>query len=273
MPTNPRPQPISGPSSSPENAAERASRTLARNLAAVRSRIESARRRSPNAAREVGLVVVTKSTTPDVFPALRAAGVSDVGENRVQAAEARRPGAPEGWRWHGIGHLQRNKAAAAVEVFDVFHALDSVALAERLEAVLAGKERRWPVYIQVNAAADPAKGGFVPEDTPNVVRQILRLPHLRPVGLMTMGRLDAGEEDARAAFRMLREVRDALVRDGLGDAPIAGLSMGMTDDFEWAVEEGATVVRVGRAIFEGVTSRGSTSRGSTSARPTPEEAS
>jgi pyridoxal phosphate enzyme (YggS family) len=225
---------------------------LARNLASVRARIRAAGERGRNAAASVDLVVVTKSASPAVFPALAAAGVTDVGENRVQAAEARRPGSPAGWRWHGIGHLQRNKAAKAVALFDVFHALDSVGLAERLAAVREGMDPPWPVYIQVNAAGDPAKGGFVPEETSDVVRRILRLPPLRPVGLMTMARLGAGEAEARAAFRTLRERRDDLVREGLGEEPIAGLSMGMSDDFEWAVEEGATVVRVGRAVFEGV---------------------
>jgi pyridoxal phosphate enzyme (YggS family) len=225
---------------------------LEKNLASVRGRIRAARERSAQAAAQVDLVVVTKSVVPSLFPALAAAGVTDVGENRVQAAEARRPGAPDGWRWHGIGHLQRNKAARAVVLFDVFHALDSVPLAERLEVVLEGTDRRWPVYIQVNAAADPAKSGFEPEDTLKAVRRILRLPHLRPVGFMTMARLDADEARTRAAFRVLRETRDDVVAVGLGDAAPSGLSMGMSDDFEWAVEEGATVVRVGRAVFEGV---------------------
>ena len=158
-----------------------------------------------------------------------------------------------GLTWHGIGHLQRNKAAMATDLFDVFHALDSKRLMTRLEGVLSGADRRWPVYIQVNAAEDPAKGGFAPEETLAFVKDVSQQPHLSCRGFMTMGRLDADEADTRAAFRTLREVRDEAVRLGIGAEAPEGLSMGMTDDFEWAVEEGATVVRVGTAVFQGVT--------------------
>jgi pyridoxal phosphate enzyme (YggS family) len=225
---------------------------LRQNLEDVRGRMEGARSRGAHAAPAVRLVVVTKMAPPDVFGLLRAAGEVDVGENRVQAAAERRPGAPPGLTWHGIGHLQRNKAAQAVDLFDVFHALDSRRLAARLEAVLGDADRRWPVYMQVNAAADPAKGGVAPEETLPFMKELATLPHLDCQGFMTMGRLEADESDCRAAFRLLREVRDDAVRLGVGETAPAGLSMGMTDDFEWAIEEGATVVRVGRAIFQGV---------------------
>ena len=225
---------------------------LHQNLEDVRGRIASARERGAHAAREVRLMVVTKSAPADVFGLLGPVGVVDIGENRVQDAAERRPAAPEGLTWHGIGHLQRNKAARAVDLFDVYHALDSRRLAGRLEGLLADAGRRWPVYIQVNAATDPAKGGFAPEETIAFVKELAELPHLACRGFMTMGRLGADESDARAAFRLLREVRDDAVRLGVGDEEPEGLSMGMTDDYEWAVEEGATIVRVGRAIFEGV---------------------
>lgn len=225
---------------------------LRQNLEDVRHRISGARERGEHAAAAVRLVVVTKSAPPDVFGLLQAAGVADVGENRVQAASERRPGAPAGLTWHGIGHLQRNKVARAIDVFDVFHALDSTRLARRLEAVLGDADRSWPVYLQVNAAADPAKGGIAPEETIAFVKELAVLPHLDCQGFMTMGRLESDEADCRAAFALLRELRDDVVRLGVGETAPAGLSMGMTDDYEWAVEEGATVVRVGRAVFEGV---------------------
>jgi pyridoxal phosphate enzyme (YggS family) len=225
---------------------------LQKNLTDVRQRIEAARRRGPHAAAHVELVVVTKSVPRSLFSALSAAGVRDVGENRVQAAGERRPGSPGGWTWHGIGHLQTNKSAKAVEVFDVFHALDSPRLAERLEVVLERSGRRWPVYVQVNAAGDPRKGGVSPEDSTPFAMRLAASPTLRVLGFMTMAREDADEAESRAAFRTLRELRDRAVAAWPGDAPPTGLSMGMTDDFEWAVEEGATVVRVGRAVFEGV---------------------
>ncbi len=225
---------------------------LCRNLDDVRARIDRARARGTHAADHVQLVAVTKSTTPALFPLLHEAGVRDVGENRIQAAAERRPLSPPGWTWHGIGHLQRNKAARAVELFDVFHALDSVRLAERLESVLASKDRLWDVYIQVNVVGDATRSGVRPEETLAFMKRLTGHAHLQPKGFMTMARFDASEAEARTTFRTLREVRDDVVASGVGLTQPRGLSMGMTDDFEWAVEEGATSVRVGRALFDGV---------------------
>ena len=198
------------------------------------------------------LVVVTKSVPITFFPLLAEAGVTDVGENRVQAAAVRRRLGPTTWTWHGIGHLQRNKAPRALELFDVFHALDSQALADRLESLLAGGTRRWPVYVQVNAAADPRKGGVTPEETLPFLREMASRPHLEVRGLMAMAQDHAEPGELRATFRMLRDLRDDAIRLGAGAAPPSGLSMGMSSDFELAVEEGATVVRVGTVVFEGL---------------------
>ncbi len=225
---------------------------LTANLRALERRIEAARARGRHAADRVGLLVVTKSAPAAWFPLLAAARILAVGENRVQAAQARRPLSPPGWEWHLIGHLQRNKAARALQLFDVFHALDSLALAQALATVRAGNGAPWPVYIQVNAADDPHKGGIAPAEVPSFVRALADLPSLLPVGFMTMARLGADESETRAAFRTLREVRDAACRSGVGAAPPAGLSMGMSEDFELAVEEGATLVRLGSAVFEGL---------------------
>ncbi len=233
---------------------EHVAQRLRQNLDRIRGRIETARARGAHATEgDVELVVVTKSVEPWVFDPLHAAGVRAVGENRVQTARKRRSLGPSDWTWHGIGHLQRNKAAVAVDLFDVFQALDSERLARRLEDLLAARRRVWPVYVQVNAAADPAKGGLAPESVRTFLEMVTtQCPHLEPVGLMTMARLGGSEGDVRATFRTLRDVRDDVVRLGVGRAPIAGLSMGMTDDFEPAVEEGATLVRVGRAVFDGI---------------------
>lgn len=225
---------------------------IRRNLDRIHARIQQARERGPSAAERTDLVVVTKSVGPEFFAPLAAAGVRDVGENRVQSAAARRPLGPKEWTWHGIGHLQRNKARTALVTFDVFHALDSERLARHLDRLLAGSGRRWPVYLQVNAARDPAKGGFEPDQTLEVLRRLAALEHLEPRGLMTMSRLGAKDDDLRATFRTLRQIRDDALGLGVGEVPVSGLSMGMSDDFEIAVEEGATLVRVGRAVFEGV---------------------
>jgi hypothetical protein len=226
-------------------------RRLAANLARLRQRIEAARRPSPRAAAAVELLVVTKSIPPTWFPSLAEAGVREVAENRVQAVEARRTGAPPSWTWHLVGHLQRNKARRARELFDVFHALDSLELAQRIASIGGGAPTPWPVYIQVNAADDPQKGGVVADEVPALVKALAPLTALTPVGFMTMARLGATEAETRRAFRTLREVRDDVCRRGDLPRPPAGLSMGMSDDFELAVAEGATVVRLGTAVFEG----------------------
>jgi pyridoxal phosphate enzyme (YggS family) len=207
----------------------------------------------------VSLVVVTKSAPPAAFELLARAGHADVGENRVLEAERRREAAgrlrtPDGRAlvWHGIGHLQTNKARRALAAFDVLHAVDSLHLADRLEALLAETDSRRPVYAQVNAARDPAKGGVAPEDATAFLAALADRPHLDVVGLMTMAREEDRGEAARPAFSMLRDLRDEAVARGVGRRPPTGLSMGMSDDFEVAVEEGATVVRIGRAAFEGV---------------------
>jgi hypothetical protein len=231
------------------------SQKLRENLSTLRARIEAARRRGAHAAEAVDLVVVTKSQGPGIFGPLAAAGVVDVGENRVQAAAARRPQAPAGLVWHGIGHLQRNKARTAVEVFDRFHALDSLRLADRLEEALAAAGRTWPVYVQVNAAEDPAKGGWPPSEAVAAVAALAERSHLQVVGFMTMAAIGTQEAALRRTFRTLREIRTEALKLGRGRTAPAGLSMGMSDDFEIAVEEGATVVRVGRAVFAGVEPR------------------
>lgn len=225
---------------------------LGANLAEVHRRVEDARHRGPHAADAVELVVVTKSQPAGIFGPLAAAGVRQIGENRIQSAAARRPGSPAELTWHGIGHLQRNKASLAVDTFDVFHALDSLRLANRLEAVLAERERTWPVYVQINAAEDPAKGGWHPDEALQALEAVAALPHLTPIGFMTMGALVSQESDLRRTFRTLRDVRDESVRRGIGSTPPRGLSMGMSSDYEIAVEEGATCIRVGRALFAGV---------------------
>jgi pyridoxal phosphate enzyme (YggS family) len=226
------------------------------NVGAVCRRVEDARRRGANAAKSTALVVVTKAAPTGATALLPDAGVRDVGENRVADAATRREGSPPGLVWHGIGHLQTNKARRAVDVFDVFHALDSPRLARCLEDHLAAAGRTWPVYLQVNAARDPAKGGVAPEEAVEFASSLATLPHLDVVGWMTMAREDDSGEAARPAFRALREVRDEAVRRGVGRVPPSGLSMGMSSDFEVAVEEGATVVRVGHAVWDGVAEAG-----------------
>ena len=179
-----------------------------------------------------------------------AAGIGELGENRVQEAEAK-AGQVHGARWHLVGQLQANKAARAVALFETIHSLDSVRLARRLnrlaEAGGGPSGRRLAAYLQVNVDDDPSKAGFGPAEIERDLAELADLPGLELRGLMTVGRLVRRPEDARPTFERLRRLSERLrtADDRLG----AGLSMGMSDDFEIAVEEGATVVRVGRAIF------------------------
>lgn len=173
-------------------------------------------------------------------------GIGPLGENRVQEAEEKAGSLP-GAEWHMVGRLQANKAARAVHLFSVIHSVDSLALAHRLGRLSADAGRRLPVYLQVNVDDDAAKSGFVLADLEACLAEILGLPHLAVLGLMTVGRQVVRAEDARPTFARSRELSERLrtAHPTLG----AGLSMGMSDDFTVAIEEGATVVRLGRALF------------------------
>jgi len=176
-----------------------------------------------------------------------AAGLTTLGENRVQELAGKGAVLP-GVTWHLVGHLQANKARTALQVAAVIQSVDSLELAQRLDRLLEGEPGSpRPVYLQVNVDDDPAKAGFAPEALSAVLPEIAALPRLQLAGLMTVGRLVATPEAARPTFVALRRLSEKL---RTGEARLGpGLSMGMTDDFEVAVEEGATIVRVGRAIF------------------------
>lgn len=191
------------------------------------------------------LVAVSKTVPIERLRAALAAGFSALGENRVQEASPKVAALPSA-EWHLVGHLQGNKAGRALELFSVIESVDSVSLAGRL-ARLSPDGRRVPIYLQVNVDDDPAKAGFVPIDLDRALDVISGLPALEVRGLMTVGHLVADPRDARPTFVALRRLSESL--RGRHAAVGAGLSMGMSDDFEIAIEEGATLVRVGRAIF------------------------
>jgi PLP dependent protein len=214
----------------------------------VQARIEQACARAGRDPASVLLVAVSKTVPAPRLRAAIAAGFDVLGENRVQEAAAKIPDAP-GASWHLVGPLQSNKARRAIELFDVVQTVDSVDLALRLDR-LAGElrpGRPLPVLLQVNVDEDPSKAGLDPTTIRTALGELLALPNLRIDGLMTIGRLVDDAEAARPTFRALRELSTSL-RDGdprLGPA----LSMGMSGDYDVAVEEGATVVRVGQALF------------------------
>jgi hypothetical protein len=194
--------------------------------------------RSPD---EITLVAITKGVE---VPAIRAAfdcGIRDFGENRVQEAEekiAQLADLKPHVTWHMVGHLQSNKAKAAVELFDIIHSVDSVKLAEILSR---RAENPLAVLLEINVSGEATKGGFSVSEIIAAAKGIRQLPNLKMMGLMTVAPFVADPEEVRPVFRKLRELRDSL--------GLEHLSMGMTDDFEVAIEEGATMLRIGRAIF------------------------
>jgi len=225
---------------------------VAANVARVREQIAAAARRSGRRAEEVTLVAVTKGVDLPRMLAAVACGVTDFGENRVQEAvpkiTAARTQGLRTARWHMVGHLQRNKAGAAVQVFEVVHSVDSASLAAALSQRAAASGRVVEALVQVNVAREPQKFGVAPDALPSVLQATAGLSALRMIGLMTVAPRSDDPQVARTVFRRLRELRDDMARVGATPS-LMHLSMGMSDDFEIGVEEGATLVRIGRALF------------------------
>ena len=219
--------------------------------AAVLARIAAACERVDRAPDDVTLVAVSKTVEAERLLDAVAAGLTLLGENRVQEGAAKAAEVP-GARWQLVGPLQSNKARRAIEVYEAIQSVESVGLAERLDRLArevrdAGPANRYPVLLQVNVDDDPAKAGFQREDLPDALERLMDLDALEVRGLMTIGRLVDSAEAARPTFVALRELAEHLRAGGGSLGP--ELSMGMSDDFEVAVEEGATIVRVGRALF------------------------
>ena len=218
------------------------------NIARVRARIAEAALRGGRRPESVQLVAVTKTVGPERIRQAAACGLRVFGENRVQEARAK-VSEVQGVSWHLIGSLQRNKVKEALRLFEVIHSVDSVGLAEELSRrSMERGTRRAEVLLQVNISQEPQKHGVAPEEAERVVGAVLELQGLRLRGLMGMAPLVETPEAARPSFRRLRELRDRL-EEAFPEAGVYELSMGMTDDFEVAIEEGATIVRVGRALF------------------------
>jgi pyridoxal phosphate enzyme (YggS family) len=232
------------------------------NLAGIHARLDEVRRRIDDAARRAGrdpreitLVAVSKTHPASLVAQAIRAGARDLGENKVQEAEEKieeiNDASDQRARWHLIGHLQSNKARRAVKLFDLIHTVDSVALVERLERVCEEEGRaELPVLVQLSLAGEATKAGADANELSLIVERIKRSARVRLAGLMTMPPFAEDGEESRPYFRRLRELRDewrargAFADDGAGE-----LSMGMSHDYEVAIEEGATLVRVGTAIF------------------------
>lgn len=223
------------------------------NIAIICERIDTAARHCGRQAEEIALMAVTKTHPPERIREAYAAGLRLFGENRVQEFAAKAGGVNDfaGAEWHMIGHLQSNKAAKTAELFGAVDSVDSLKLAEKLDAAAQKLNKKLPVLIEVNVGGETAKSG-VPPDSRELEELLLAAPGLEALqfrGLMTVPPFADDPEEARPFFRRLRELRDRIAARKLPAVSMEVLSMGMSHDFEVAIEEGSTCVRVGTAIF------------------------
>jgi len=220
---------------------------IAENLAQVQQRISVACERSGRSPKEVQLVAVGKKFTAQVIKEAADCGLNLFGENRVQEAKIKIPDCPGHLRWHFIGNLQTNKCKDAVALFDMLHAVDSLHLAEELNKRCEQLAKVMPVLLEVNVSGEGSKHGFTPKDAIEATQAFFDFPKLELHGLMTMAPFSRQAESARPYFRKLRELKSDC-EDKLG-APLPELSMGMSGDYEIAIEEGATLIRLGTTLF------------------------
>jgi pyridoxal phosphate enzyme (YggS family) len=214
---------------------------IGRRIREIERRVAAAAERAGRSPSGITMIGVTKTVDSQVIQQAFQAGMRHFGESRIQEAEekiSQLTGLQPRPAWHMVGHLQTNKVKTAVEMFDIIHSVDSIRLAE---AISEHARRGTPILIQVNMSGEAKKSGFSADEVGSAVAQVARLPHLEVKGLMTIAPYTNDPEQVRPVFRRLRTLRDAL--------GLEHLSMGMTDDFEVAIEEGATMVRIGRAIF------------------------
>jgi pyridoxal phosphate enzyme (YggS family) len=220
---------------------------LADNLAAIQQRIRAACDRCDREPNSITLLAVTKTHPPDTITEASGLGLRTFGENKVQEAKAKIPLCPGNLRWHFIGHLQSNKCRDAVELFEMIESVDSLALAQEINKRAEAAAKTMPVLLEVNVAGEASKFGYPPERLLAELAEINKLPRLEIHGLMAVPPWTPVAENSRPHFQRLRELKSK-AETVLG-ARLPHLSMGMSGDFEVAIEEGATIVRVGTALF------------------------
>ena len=226
---------------------------ITQNLSLVQERIEKAAKRAGSDPSEIRLISVTKNANIAQIKEAVSAGVSDIGENRVGDALLKYNALGElaqSIKWHMIGHLQANKVKKCLGIFDVIHSLDSIGLAQEIDKQAKAIGRQVDCLIEVNVSGEASKYGIKPDSVCGFVKEAACFSNINIIGLMAMAPIVKDPEDARPYFKKLRFLRDRLNQSGPEHAGIKELSMGMTQDFEVAVEEGATFVRVGTAIFQ-----------------------
>jgi pyridoxal phosphate enzyme (YggS family) len=221
--------------------------SLYERLNVLEDRIQNACDRAGRERSEVHLLPVSKTRSPDVIAAATDCGLNVFGENRIQEAMAKIPRCPGFLQWHLIGHLQTNKARHAARIFDMAHSVDSERVMDALENACAACGKVMPILLEVNVAGEGSKFGMMPEEVVSVVERADGLPHVEPVGLMTIPPFANDAEKVRKYFRALRILRDKCEEQT--GIRLQDLSMGMSNDFEIAIEEGATWIRIGTALF------------------------
>lgn len=223
--------------------------SVAENLKLVMDRIAAAAKRAGRDPSSVRLVVVTKTVGHSSIREAVAAGAAILGENRVQEAKEKIEALGRIVNWHLIGHLQTNKAKYAVKLFDLIHSVDNLELAAEIDRQAAKIGKAQDILIEVNIAGEASKAGMAVRDAPVLVREAAKLKNISIRGLMTMPPYSENPEDSRPYFSVLRELAETIAKENFPNVSMRELSMGMSGDFEVAVEEGATLVRVGTAIF------------------------
>jgi pyridoxal phosphate enzyme (YggS family) len=235
---------------------------LLTNLANVRQRIADAARRSGRSPADITLVAVTKYVGDEVIAELVTAGCLELGESRPQALRAKagaiaerigeKGASPPTVRWHLVGHLQRNKVEQTLPLVSLIHSADSLRLLKAIDEAALGQDRFVDALIEVNISGDAAKHGFAHAEVLPALPAIAALEHVRVRGMMCMAAREGDAEIARRNFAAVRELRDQLAADKPDNVHLEALSMGMSGDYEIAIEEGATIVRIGSALFEGL---------------------
>jgi len=227
---------------------------ISNNLERINRQISSAKDRASRSTEEIQLIAVTKYAELDWVKALMDLDMYNLGESRPQQLAERSQALPDSIQWHMIGHLQRNKVRSVLESGAIIHSVDSVRLLERIESIAAELETSISIFLEVNISGEESKYGFSPESISQTVSKMSDYPHVQSLGLMTMAPYSDNPEDARPCFQQLRELQNDLNTQLDSHHQLNCLSMGMSGDFEVAIEEGATHVRIGSALFEGLSS-------------------
>ncbi len=222
---------------------------ISENIQVIREKISDIAGHCGRRPEEITLVAVTKTVGVDLIRQAIDAGIQEIGENRVQEAKIKFGELNQQVQWNLIGHLQTNKVKYAVDIFDLIQSVDRMEVAQEIQKRASGINKKQRVLIQVNTSAEGTKSGCQPEETENLVRSCSLLPNLQVEGLMTIGPLTEDREKIRASFQMLKKIFDDILKQEITNTNMRHLSMGMSQDYLMAIEEGSTMIRIGTAIF------------------------